>query len=90
MNYEVRLTTEAENDLRGIFEYIAFELQSPQNAQASPLPSGSTGRWLQSSPNPYPGSEQPSLSPLSKTYIKNTCQALLAVYLAGLNSYPKW
>lgn len=32
MNYEVRLTTEAENDLRGIFEYIAFELQSPQNA----------------------------------------------------------
>ena len=33
MNYEVRLTTEAENDLRGIFEYIAFELQSPQNAE---------------------------------------------------------
>lgn len=32
MNYEVRLTTEAENDLRGIFEYIAFELQSSQNA----------------------------------------------------------
>ena len=32
MNYEVRLTTEAENDLRGIFEYIAFELLSPQNA----------------------------------------------------------
>ena len=32
MNYEVRLTIEAENDLRGIFEYIAFELQSPQNA----------------------------------------------------------
>ena len=32
MNYEVRLTTEAENDLRGIFEYIAFDLQSPQNA----------------------------------------------------------
>ena len=32
MKYEVRLTTEAENDLRGIFEYIAFELQSPQNA----------------------------------------------------------
>ena len=32
MNYEVRLTIEAENDLRSIFEYIAFELQSPQNA----------------------------------------------------------
>lgn len=32
MNYEVRLTTEAENDLCGIFEHIAFDLQSPQNA----------------------------------------------------------
>ena len=32
MNYEVRLTTQAENDLRGIFEYIAFDLQSVQNA----------------------------------------------------------
>lgn len=32
MNYEVRLTTEAENDLRGIFEYIALDLLSPQNA----------------------------------------------------------
>ena len=32
MIYEVRLTTEAENDLRSIYEYIAFELQSPQNA----------------------------------------------------------
>lgn len=32
MNYEVRLTAEAENDLRGIFEYIAFDLQSVQNA----------------------------------------------------------
>ena len=32
MNYEVRLTTQAESDLRGIFEYIAFDLQSVQNA----------------------------------------------------------
>lgn len=32
MNYEVRLTTQAENDLCGIFEYIAFDLQSVQNA----------------------------------------------------------
>lgn len=32
MNYEIRLTTEAENDLRGIFEYIAFDLQSARNA----------------------------------------------------------
>ncbi len=32
MIYEVRMTPEAKNDLRGIFEYIAFDLQSVQNA----------------------------------------------------------
>lgn len=32
MNYEIQLTTEAENDLHGIFEYIAVNLQSVQNA----------------------------------------------------------
>ena len=32
MNYKVRLTAQAENDLRDIFEYIAFDLQSVQNA----------------------------------------------------------
>lgn len=32
MSYEVRLTLEAKADLRGIFEYIAYELQSEQNA----------------------------------------------------------
>ena len=32
MIYEVRMTPEAKNDLRGIFEYIAFVLQSVQNA----------------------------------------------------------
>ena len=35
MKYEIRLTTKAENDLRGIFEYIAFDLQSVQNAVGS-------------------------------------------------------
>lgn len=35
MNYEIRLTTEAENDLRSIFEYAALDLQSVQNAGAS-------------------------------------------------------
>ncbi len=34
MNYEVRMTRTADNDLRGIFEYIAFDLQSVQNAVA--------------------------------------------------------
>ena len=32
MSYEVRLTPEAKADLRGIFEYIAYNLQSVQNA----------------------------------------------------------
>ncbi len=34
MNYEIRLTPDASRDLRGIFEYIAYELQSIQNAAA--------------------------------------------------------
>ena len=32
MSYEVRLTPEAKADLHGIFEYIAYNLQSVQNA----------------------------------------------------------
>ncbi len=32
MSYEINMTTQAQNDLRDIFEYIAFTLQSPQNA----------------------------------------------------------
>lgn len=32
MNYEIQLTPEAQNDLRSIFEYIAYDLQSVQNA----------------------------------------------------------
>ena len=32
MIYEVELSEQADSDLRGIFEYIAFELQSPKNA----------------------------------------------------------
>ena len=32
MIYEVKVSEQAERDLRGIFEYIAFELQSPENA----------------------------------------------------------
>ena len=30
MIYEVELSEQADSDLRGIFEYIAFELQSPE------------------------------------------------------------
>lgn len=36
MNYKVQITTEAENDLRGIFEYISSDLQSVQNAVEEP------------------------------------------------------
>lgn len=32
MIYEVKVSEQVERDLRGIFEYIAFELQSPENA----------------------------------------------------------
>ena len=32
MIYEVEVSEQADNDLRGIFEYIVFELQSPENA----------------------------------------------------------
>ena len=31
MIYEVELSEQADSDLREIFEYIAFELQSPEN-----------------------------------------------------------
>ena len=32
MKYDVTFTEQAENDLRGIFEYIVFDLLSPENA----------------------------------------------------------
>lgn len=32
MIYELEISEQADNDLRGIFEYIAIELQSSQNA----------------------------------------------------------
>lgn len=32
MNYEVSISEQADQDLRQIFEYIAFELCSPENA----------------------------------------------------------
>ncbi len=33
MIYSVKISKQAENDLRSIYEYIAFELESSQNAQ---------------------------------------------------------
>lgn len=32
--YEVRISARAEQDLRGIFEYISFELLAPENANS--------------------------------------------------------
>ena len=32
MTYDVEVSEQADSDLRGIFEYIAFELQSPEKA----------------------------------------------------------
>ena len=33
MIYEVEVSEQDDRDLRGIVEYIAFELQSPENAR---------------------------------------------------------
>jgi len=32
MMFDVRISEQADSDLRGIFEYIAFELMAPENA----------------------------------------------------------
>ncbi len=32
MNYEILITSQAEKDLREIFKYIAYDLQSPLSA----------------------------------------------------------
>jgi toxin ParE1/3/4 len=32
MTFKVQITLQAEEDLRGIFEYIAFDLMAPENA----------------------------------------------------------
>ena len=32
MIYTIKVTVQADNDLRNIYEYIAYELQSPENA----------------------------------------------------------
>lgn len=32
MIYDIHITNQAENDIRNIYEYIAYELQSPINA----------------------------------------------------------
>lgn len=32
MIFKIEISDQADNDLRNIYEYIAFELQSPENA----------------------------------------------------------
>ena len=32
MIYEVELSEQADSDFKGIFQYISFELQSPENS----------------------------------------------------------
>ena len=34
MIYEIKITDQADNDIRNIYEYIAYELQSPENANS--------------------------------------------------------
>jgi plasmid stabilization system protein ParE len=31
--FEIEISAQADNDLRNIYEYIAYELQSPENAK---------------------------------------------------------
>jgi toxin ParE1/3/4 len=33
MTFEIEISAQAEHDLRDIYEYIAYELQSPENAK---------------------------------------------------------
>lgn len=33
MTFSVELTAQADNDLRSIYEYISYDLQSPENAE---------------------------------------------------------
>ena len=42
MIFNVVTSIQAEEDLRGIFEYIAFELLSPENAKKAAGTSGKT------------------------------------------------
>lgn len=34
MIYKIKITDQAEADIRNIYEYIAYELQSPENASS--------------------------------------------------------
>lgn len=34
MMYTIKITDQADNDIRNIYEYIAYELQSPGNASS--------------------------------------------------------
>lgn len=33
MIFEIEISAQADADLRGVYEYIAFELRSPENAR---------------------------------------------------------
>ena len=41
MIYDIVISDQAEIDLRGILEYIAFELQAPENASGYDYPANS-------------------------------------------------
>lgn len=32
MKFAIKITAQADNDIRNIYEYIAYELQSPENS----------------------------------------------------------
>mgnify|MGYP001634593943 FL=1 len=54
MMYEVKVSKQAGDNLRGIFEYIAFELQAPENASGQLQRLEEHTLNLNTMPNRYP------------------------------------
>ena len=47
MKFAIKITAQADNDIRNIYEYIAYELQSPENANGGQQPVGGFSRQKQ-------------------------------------------
>ena len=80
MIYEIEVSEQADSDLRGIFEYIAFELQSPENASGQldrleeqilsmsfSFMLGSLSEWNGQHTMPWRSGSMPYISPTCRT-----------------------
>ena len=63
MIYDVRLSRQAENDLRNIFEYITYELLAPENASGQLAPLEEQNYKLDEMPYRYPAYKKNRGSP---------------------------